>query len=349
MTHTSLWNTILQLLIEGQDLTTRDAVWAMSQIVSGEATDAQTAAFLTGLRIKGESAVEVAGFVAALRSHGVDVDIPGAIVDIAGTGGDGTGAVNISTMAAVVAAAAGVTVVKHGGRSASSSTAGSADLLEHLGVTLDLTPEQVVRVAGDAGMAYVFAPRFNPGLRHAAPVRRQLGIATVFNAVAPLLNPADPQHQVVGVADRRLAPVLADAMAAMGRTGLVVRGRDGLDNLTTVSVSDVLVVRDGSVTGTTLDPRDLGIPLADPRLLRGGAPEHNATIFHSVLDGVHGPVRDAVLLNAAAVLVAAHPLMGSLVEEIDLARTRCAEAIDSGAAKAKLNRFVRASRSAVES
>lgn len=339
------WGSVLQLLVEGRDLSTADAVWAMSQIVSGAATDAQTAALLTGLRVKGETAAEVAAFVKALRSHAMSVKIPGLIVDIAGTGGDRTGAVNISTMAAVVAAATGVTVVKHGGRSASSSSAGSADLLEHLGVKLDLTQEQVGQVALDAGMAYLFAPRFNPGLRHAAPVRRQLGIPTVFNAVAPLLNPADPQHQVVGVADRRMAPVVAGAMAAMGRSGLVVRGRDGLDNLTTVTVSDVWTVRDGSVTASTLDPRDLGVSLVNPEMLRGGTPAHNAAIFRSLLDGVHGPVRDAVLLNAAAVLVAVSVTSASLEDSLDLARARCADALDTGAAKAKLNHLVTASRS----
>ena len=215
----------------------------MGRIVAGEATDVQTAALLTALRAKGETAAEVAGFVEALQISCVRVDVPGVTADIAGTGGDGTGAVNISTMAAIVAAATGVTMVKHGGRASSSTTAGAADLVEELGVTL--TPEDPARVAAEAGITFLFAPRHNPGLRHAAAVRCDLGVPTVFNILGPLINPALPRFQVVGVADARMAPVIAGALAAGGRSALVVRGDDGLDKLTTTTTSKVWTVRDG--------------------------------------------------------------------------------------------------------
>lgn len=336
----STWTTVLRTLLDGHDLTSIEASWAMNQIAHGGASDAQTVAFLTALRIKGESSDEVSAFVAVLRSHAISVDIPGSIVDIAGTGGDRTGAVNISTMAAVVAAATGLTVLKHGGRSASSPTAGSADLLEQLGVPLTLAPSHVVRIAKDVGIAYLFAPTFNPGLHYVAAVRRQLGFPTVLNAIAPLLNPANPQHQVVGVSERRMAPIVAETMAVIGRSGMVVRGRDGLDNLTTVTTSDVWIVRRGTVTQTTVDPRDLDVPLAESVQLRGGGAAENAATFRAVLDGTPGPVRDVVLLNAAAVLVATSSTSEPLIDALRSARARCADAIDTGAARAKLDRLI---------
>jgi anthranilate phosphoribosyltransferase len=201
---THSWAGILATLLDRQDLTGADMAWAMGQVVGGKATSAQVAGFLTALRAKGETATEVCGLVSTLHDHATKVTIAGTTVDIVGTGGDRTGAVNISTMAAIVAAATGVTVVKHGGRAASSSSCGAADVIEHLGVSLKLAPDQVARVAAEAGITFLFAPSFNPGLRHVAAVRRELAVPTVFNILGPLVNPADPRHQVVGVADTRM-------------------------------------------------------------------------------------------------------------------------------------------------
>ncbi|GAA2590527.1 anthranilate phosphoribosyltransferase [Winogradskya consettensis] len=331
--------TLLKSLLNGRDLTIAQARWAMGRIVAGEATDVQTAALLTALRAKGETAAEVAGFVEALQISCVRVDVPGVTADIAGTGGDGTGAVNISTMAAIVAAATDVTMVKHGGRASSSTTAGAADLVEELGVTL--TPEDPARVAAEAGITFLFAPRHNPGLRHAAAVRRDLGVPTVFNILGPLINPALPRFQVVGVADARMAPVIAGALAAGGRSAFVVRGDDGLDKLTTTTTSKVWTVRDGSVRTSVLEPRALGLAPASPAQLRGGDAAANALVLHALLAGQRGPVRDVVLLNAAAVLVAVAGSDDPLTGQFAAAVARCAEAVDTGAAQATLDRWIR--------
>ncbi|MFD7657433.1 anthranilate phosphoribosyltransferase, partial [Actinosynnema sp. NPDC059797] len=248
--------------------------------------------------------------------------------------------VNVSNVAAVVVAATALTAVKHGGRAASSSTGGAADLVEQLGVPLELTPDQAARVAAEAGITFLFAPVFNPGLRHVAAVRGQLGVPTAFNVLGPLVNPADPRHQVVGVADARMAPLVADVLAARGRRALVVRGGDGLDKLTTVTTSRVWAVRDGEVTASVLDPRELGIPRPDPAALRGGAAADNARIARAALAGERGPVRDVVLLNAAAALVVAGDPDAPLLDRFAGALGRCAEAVDSGAAGAALERWV---------
>ncbi|GII58780.1 anthranilate phosphoribosyltransferase 1 [Planotetraspora thailandica] len=336
------WAGLLATLLDRRDLTGVDTAWAMDQVVRGEATTAQVAAFLTALRAKGETAAEIRGLADSLRGHATKVTIAGTFADIVGTGGDRTGAVNISTMAAVVAAATGVTVVKHGGRAASSSTGGSADVLEQLGVPLDTTPEQAARTAAEAGIAFLFAPRFNPGLRGVAAVRRELAVPTAFNVLGPLVNPAGPRHQVVGVADARMAPVVAGVLAARGGSALVVRGQDGLDKLTTTTTSRVWVVRDGTVTTTTFDPAGLGLPRAEPGALRGGAAAGNADVVRALLGGRRGPIRDVVLLNAAAVLVALDPSPESLAERLAAAMARCAEAVDSGGAAATLDRWIAA-------
>jgi anthranilate phosphoribosyltransferase len=341
---TPSWAIVLSCLLSGADLTSAQTAWAMSQIISGVATPAQMAGFLTALRAKGETPAELSGLVTALRANATAVRVTGATVDIAGTGGDGTGAVNVSTMAAVVAAAAGVTVVKHGGRSASSSTAGAADLIEHLGIPLDLTPHQAARIAAEAGITFLFAPRFNTGLRHASPVRRELGVPTVFNLVGPLINPADPRCQVVGVADARMAPVVAGMLAAHGRSALVVRGDDGLDKLTTSATSRIWAVRGGTVTATRLDPRDLGFARTDAAALRGGRAADNASVLRSVVRGERGPARDVVVLNAAAALVASAERHASPLDQLGAAAARCAEAIDTGAAEATLTRWITVSR-----
>jgi anthranilate phosphoribosyltransferase len=231
-------------------------------------------------------------------------------------------------------------VIKHGGRSASSTTGGAADLAEQLGVNLELTPSQAARTAAEAGLVFLFAPRFNPGLRHAVDARRDLGVPTVFNLLAPLINPARPRHQVIGMADAGKALLIAKVLAARGRSGLVVHGRDGLDKFTTVTCSDVWVVSAGSVTAETLDPGELGLARAEPADLRGGSPTHNARIARAVLDGAPGPIRDVVLLNAAAVLVAVAPTRGPLLDLLRDAMISCAYAIDSGAARTRLARLI---------
>jgi anthranilate phosphoribosyltransferase len=333
------WSGLISALLAGSDLTAADTAWAMDQLVLGDASPAQISGFLIALRAKGETAGEIAGLASVLRSHATPVRIPGPFVDIVGTGGDRTGAVNISTMAAVVAASTGVTVVKHGGRAASSSAGGSADLVEHLGVPLDLSADEAVRVADEVGLTYLFAPRFNPALRHVAVVRRELAVPTAFNVLAPLLNPADPQHQLVGVANPRMLPVIAGALAAAGRSALVARGDDGLDKLTTTGLSRLWVVHDGSASEVVFDPRSLGLAPVSLAELRGGDAAFNARVLRGLVDGEPGPVRDVVLLNAAAALVTLELGKGLLLEQLAECLERCREAVDNGYATAQLDRW----------
>jgi anthranilate phosphoribosyltransferase len=334
------WSALISGLLAGRDLTAEDVWWAMDGVVGGLATSPQVAGFLVALRAKGETSGEIAAMASALRQHATSVVIPGTFVDIVGTGGDGTGAVNISTMAAVVAASTGVTVVKHGGRAASSQAGGSADLVEHLGIPLELSADEASRVAERAGITYLFAPRFNPALRHVAAVRRELGVPTAFNVLGPLINPADPRHQLVGVADARMQPVLAAALADRGITALVVRGDDGLDKLTTTASSCVWVVRNGRAVPESLDPRSLGLALSPLAALRGSTAAANAQVLHSVLAGEPSAVRDVVLLNAAAAVAVARLTDEPLVNQLAVGVTQCAEAIDSGQAAATLGRWI---------
>ena len=233
------WRSLLLSLSQHRDLSAEQTGWVVTETVEGRATTVALAGFLTGLRVKGETAGELLGVVRALLASAVPVVATRPCHDIAGTGGDGTGAMNISTLAAIVAAGAGCTVVKHGGRAASSDTAGSADLIEALGVTLQISADTMREGRGGERFRYLFAPAFNPGLRHAVDARRGLGIPTIFNLAAPLINPARPDHPVVGVADPARVGTLAQALQGLGREGLVVHGRDGLDKLTTTDVSDV--------------------------------------------------------------------------------------------------------------
>ncbi len=313
----------------------------MTEVIHGDVSPARLAAFLMGLRAKGETADEVAGLVQALHQHGTRLCVPGPFVDIVGTGGDGSGAVNISTMASVVVAATGTTVVKHGGRGASTSC-GSADVLECLGLDLDLPVERVAELAVEVGITYCFAPRFHPGLRHAAPTRRELGVPTVFNVLAPLINPARPEYQLVGVAPSKMTTVIADVLAERKCTALVVRGDDGMDKLTTTTTSQVWIVKDGQVVRTMIDPRRLGIPRAEMSELRGGSAPDNAALVRRTLGGEHGPIRDVVVLNAAAALVAMNPCEESLSDDLMAALAKCADAIDSGAAANVLTRWIAA-------
>ncbi|MFC8361357.1 anthranilate phosphoribosyltransferase [Streptomyces griseorubiginosus] len=336
------WPEVLNALLYGRDQSADATAWAMDRIMQGEATDAQIAGFVVALRAKGETVEEINGLVRTMYAHANVIEVPGRTVDIVGTGGDGAKTVNISTMSAIVVAGTGATVVKHGNRAASSAS-GASDVLEKLGVNLELTPQRVAEVAGEAGITFCFAIKFHPALRHAGAARGQLGIRTVFNILGPLTNPARVRSQAVGVADPRMAPVVAGVFAERGNSALVFRGDDGLDELTTTSTSHVWVVRDGKVTEESFDPRDVGIDLVPVEALRGGDPAYNAEVARKLLDGERGPVRDAVLLNSAAALVALDPGTGTLAEQLRAGMDKAAESIDSGAAQRTLERWVAAS------
>jgi anthranilate phosphoribosyltransferase len=341
------WPQVLGSLTSRRDLTPGEASWAMEQILAGEATPAQIAAFAVALRAKGETVDEVEALVETMYRHATPFPLPagvGPVVDVVGTGGDRANTVNISTMAAIIVAATGVPVVKHGNRAASSAT-GSADLLEALGVRLDLPVERVGEVLGEVGITFAFAPVFHPAMRFAGPPRREIGVPTTFNILGPLANPARPTAMAVGCADERLAPVMAGALARRGVSALVVRGDDGLDELTTTTTSQVWVAADGQVVEQTLDAADLGIPRARPEDLRGGAPEQNAAVARRTLAGEPGPVLDAVLLNAAAAVAATRMAAGERSDLLDLLAdglTRCREAAGSGAVAGVLERWAAA-------
>lgn len=336
------WPALLNGLLAGRDLTADDTAWAMDLIMRGEATDAQIAGFVVALRAKGETIEEIGGLVRTMYEHANLIEVSGATVDIVGTGGDGAKTVNISTMSSIVIAGTGAKVVKHGNRAASSAS-GASDVLEKLGVNLELTPQRVAEVAEEAGITFCFAIKFHPALRHVGATRGQLGIRTVFNALGPLTNPAKVRAQAVGVADPLMAPIVAGVFAERGNSSLVFRGDDGLDELTTTSTSRVWVVRDGKVTEESFDPRDVGIELVPVEALRGADASYNADVARRLLNGETGPVRDAVLLNSAAALVALEPGDGALAAQIRAGMERAAESIDSGAAKGVLERWVRAS------
>ncbi|KWT60362.1 anthranilate phosphoribosyltransferase [Streptomyces albus subsp. albus] len=336
------WPAVLDALLQGRDLSADDTAWAMDRIMRGEATDAQIAGFAVALRAKGETVAEISGLVRTMYAHANLIEVPGPSVDIVGTGGDGAKTVNISTMSSIVVAGTGAKVVKHGNRAASSAS-GASDVLEKLGVNLDLTPRRVVEVAAEAGITFCFAVKFHPSLRHVAAARRELGIRTTFNVLGPLTNPAKVRAQATGVADARMAPILAGVLAERGSSALVFRGDDGLDELTTTATSKVWVVRDGAVREETFDPRDVGIDLVPVEALRGADASYNADVARRLLGGEHGPVRDAVLLNSAAALVALAPTGAPLAEQIAAGIERAAEAVDSGAARRALERWVAAS------
>jgi anthranilate phosphoribosyltransferase len=314
----------------------------MSEILAGEATPSQIAGFAVALRAKGETIDELEGLVEAMYVHATPMTVAGRVLDVVGTGGDRSMSVNISTMAAIVAAGAGAPVVKHGNRSASSK-AGSADVLEALGVRLDLPAATVARIGEEVGITFCFAAAFHPALRHAAVPRRELGVGTFFNFLGPLANPVQPAAQAVGCADPRMAPIMAGVLARRGVVAWVFRGDDGLDELTTTTTSQVWHVHDGIVTPTSLDPATLGIPAAKPEDLRGGDVTHNADVVRRVLDGETGAVRDAVLLNAAAALAVYERPEAPVEDALPEAYARATEAVDSGAAAALLTRWVAAS------
>jgi anthranilate phosphoribosyltransferase len=339
------WPVLIGALVKGETLSSDEAAWAMNEIMDGAATPVQIAGFGVALRIKGETAAELGGLAEAMLGHATPISIPGPLVDLVGTGGDGAHTVNISTMGAIVAAAAGARVAKHGNRAASSAC-GAADVLEALGVVIDLPPEATARLVQEVGIAFLFAPLYHPALRHASVARRELGVPTVFNFLGPVANPARPGALAVGVADPRTGPVIAGVLASRGCSALVFHGDDGLDELTTTDVSTVWVVHDGTVSQTMVDPADLGLPRSKPEDLRGGDAAHNAAVARAVLAGEPGPVRDTVVLNAGAALTAAAgvPRAGDLTGALADACARATAALDSGAAAALLDRWAAAAQ-----
>ena len=343
------WPNVLSALLSGEDLSVSDAAWSMEQVMLGEATPAQLAGFLVALRAKGETVDEIVGFRDAILDHAVPLAVNPMALDIVGTGGDRFGTVNISTMASIVCAGVGVPVIKHGNRAASSAS-GSSDVLAALGIDLTLSADKVAAILDSAGITFAYAAAFHPGFRHAALARKELGIPTVFNYLGPLCNPARPEASAVGVANLDRVPLIVGVFQTRGATALVFRGDDGLDELTTTGHSHVWEVSRGLVTEHDIDPRDLGLRRASISELVGGDAEHNAAVVHSLLAGQVGAVRDIVLLNAAAGLVAfdlANDPAQAQINIIDRFRSKmavAAEAIDSGAATAKLAEWVRASQ-----
>jgi anthranilate phosphoribosyltransferase len=338
------WPGLLSALLGDQHLSSSDTAWAMREIMSGDATPAQTAGFVIALRAKGETPAEVAGLVEVMLDAAAPISVPGRVVDTCGTGGDRSNTVNLSTMAALVVAGAGVRVAKHGNRAASSAC-GSADLLEELGVVVDLPPDAVAASLERCGITFCFAPVFHAGMRHTAVPRRDLGVPTVFNVLGPLTNPTRPAAQAVGVSDARLAPVMAGVLAARGADALVFRGDDGLDELTTTGTSTVWTVTGGEVTQGTFDPASLGIARATLEDLRGGTAVDNAAVARDLLAGKPGPVRDAVLLNAAAAIAAYDAVAGGLEERLAAGLAQAERSLDGGAAAAALSSWVETSQS----
>jgi anthranilate phosphoribosyltransferase len=340
------WPAVLTALMRGEELPADDTAWAMDEVMAGNATPAQLAAFAVLLRAKGETPQELAGMVRTMLERAALVQIEGRAVDVVGTGADRAHTVNISTMAALVVAGSGRRVVKHGNRAATSSC-GAADVLEELGVVIDLPAAGVARTVADVGIGFCFAPVFHPGMRHAGAPRRELGVPTAFNFLGPLSNPARVPAAAVGCADARMAPVMAAVLAQRGDTALVFRGDDGLDELTTTTTSSAWVAADGTVVAATVDPAALGIDPVEPQALRGADRVFNAAVVREVLGGGAPGVRDVVLLNAAAAIAAydglsAERLHDALARGLRLA----AESIDSGAAAQVLDRWVASSRAA---
>lgn len=328
------------LVNEQRDLSEQEAVAAIEEVFSGEATAAQLGAFLIALRLKGETADEIAGMARVMREHARRVEVEGPLLDTCGTGGDGRGTFNVSTAAAFVAAGAGARVAKHGNR-AMTSGCGSADVLEALGAKIDLAPEQVAECIRRTGFGFMFAQAFHPAMKYAAATRREIGVRTVFNILGPLTNPAGATSQLLGVARPEIAPKMAAALQRLGsRHALVVHGHDGEDELSLGGPSSVCELRGGDVRQYTVAPEDAGLSTAPPSAIRGGTPGQNAAVLVSMLKGERGPLRDVVVLNAAAALVAA-----DAVADLRAGAQAAAEAIDSGEASRRLDAFVELTRS----
>ncbi|GAB2673263.1 anthranilate phosphoribosyltransferase [Nocardia goodfellowii] len=340
------WPRVLGTLADGGDLAADDTTWAMNEIMSDNATSAQIAAFGVAMKIKGPTPAELGGLASGMLSHARLVHVAGDAVDIVGTGGDRSGSVNISTMSSIVVASAGVPVVKHGNRAASSKS-GGADVLEALGVKLNLGPDAVAQCVREAGIGFCFAPVFHPALRFAGAARKEIGIPTVFNILGPLTNPAQPRAGLVGCAFADLVPVIAGVFAERGASALVVRGNDGLDEITTSDTTAAWIVSGGRLRETVIDPTRLGIPRVDLDALRGGDADTNAGIARAVFAGEPGPVRDAVLINSAAAIVAYDWSRGEGDPDIDVHDAlaagieRAAAAIDAGKSVALLDNWAK--------
>lgn len=349
MADSRTWSDLITILLDRRDLSVSESSSAMGKIMRGEVTPAQLAGFLIALRAKGESIDEIVGFRDAILEAAVPLPVSSNVLDIVGTGGDRMGTVNVSTTATVIVSAAGVPIVKHGNRAASSAS-GASDVLSALGLDLSRDPDAVAAVLERTGITFVWAAAFHPGFRHAGPVRAELGVPTVFNMLGPLCNPARADANAVGVAQLERVPLITGVLRARGATALVFRGDDGLDELTTTGHSRIWEVTRGEIHEHDLDPRDLGIPKATIEDLRGGSPEHNAEILRRTVAGERGPVRDIVLLNAAAGIVAyelaqdATLAQRPIVERLAEGYRRAEAAVDDGRAVAKLDEWISVSR-----
>lgn len=348
------WPKVLSTLLAGEDLSRDEASWAMNEIMSGEATPAQIGAFMLALRSKGETVQELAGLVDVMLDNAVLLQTGSDAVDIVGTGGDLVGTVNISSMASILTAACGIPVLKHGSRSASGKT-GSSEMLEVLGIRLDLAPNQVTQVFKETGITFFFAPVFHPAMRHVAPIRKELAIPTTFNFLGPLANPAQPIATALGVADAKIAPLMASELAQRGRTALVFRSNDGLDELSNTASALIWQVTDGKVTEHVFDPSSLGLNRVTQEELLGADAKHNAGVATKLFAGEEfensAAIRDVVMLNAAAGIVAYElakdPAEATkpLESRFQDALARAHQALESGAAAQKLKSWSQATHS----
>jgi len=344
MSNLNTWPQLTETLTNGLDLSSNSAHWAMNEILQGNAEIAQIKEFLLALKAKGETAEEVNAFVNVMYQHSAPIEITERAVDTVGTGGDGFNTINISTSAAIVAAAAGAKVVKHGNRAASSKS-GSADLLEALGVNIDLVGDGVETVFREVGIGFCFAPKFHPAMRFAAPARKELGVPTVFNILGPLANPAKPKAAAIGVANDRMHLLMAEVLAAKGVDGFVFRGDDGLDEISLATSSSVLTIGHGEISSDLIDPSDFGIAKAPITELVGGDAEFNAGVTRAIFNGERGAPRDAVALNAAAAIAAYKgDFAKSLAERMRDGYADAIKAIDSGAATALLANWAKVSQ-----
>lgn len=342
------WPDLLMNLMHQQDLDESAAAWAMDQIMSGQTPDVTMAAFLVAHHTKGETVSEIAGLVSAMMDHAVPLPGLEDSVDIVGTGGDRAKTANISSTAAMIISASGQRVVKHGNR-ATSSASGSADVLEALGVRFDITPEQTGIIAKEVGLAFCFANVFHPSMQFVSAVRRQISVPTAFNILGPLTNPARARHTAIGVADAQMAPLVVGTLAKRGHQAIVFRSRDGLDELSNTDVNDVWEVRHGEVEHMTFDALDLGFDRVTKNDLRGGGPDENAEITRSVLNGEKSAVRDIVLMNTAAALVAAdESSVGSLTERMAAKLVIAEKTVDAGLGAQKLDQLIEVSHRVAE-